>query len=184
VLLAICAEGFGGMGFLLLLPFFVIRFGLLSLLSKNAVKRAAYFAPILEKEKAAYWVYQISNVAIFLCMFFLKIKVMLPALFYTGTAVYSGGIIVLAVSVINFASPSESGINQNGLYRVSRNPMYVAYFIFFFGCALLTQSIPLLGFVLIFQIAAHWIIRSEERWCIERFGGIYLQYMKKVRRYF
>lgn len=172
------------MGFLLVLPFFLVRFGLLSLLSKNAVTRAAYFAPILKKEKAAYWVYQISNAAIFLCMFFLKIKDMPPVLFYTGIAVYSGGIIALAVSVINFASPSESGINQNGIYRISRNPMYMAYFIVFFGCVLLTQSIPLLVLVLIFQIAAHWIIRSEERWCIERFGEIYLQYMKKVRRYF
>lgn len=172
------------MGFLLLLPFFLIRFGLLSLLSQKAVKRAAYFAPLLEKEKVAYWVYQISNVAIFLCMFFLKVNIMPPMLFYTGAAVYSGGTILLAVSVINFASPSESGINQNGLYRLSRNPMYVAYFIFFFGCALLTQSLLLLGFVLIFQIATHWIIHSEERWCIERFGGVYLQYMKKVRRYF
>lgn len=172
------------MGFLLLIPFFLIRYGLLSILDKDAIMRAAYFPPLIKQEKAAYWIYQISNVAIFLCMFFLKVKVAPPILFYTGTAFYSVGTILLAVSVINFAAPSERGINQNGLYRLSRNPMYVAYFIFFLGCALLTQSPLLIGFVLIFQITAHWIIRSEERWCIEQFGGAYLQYMKKVRRYF
>ena len=172
------------MGFLLLIPFFLIRFGLLSILDRNAITRAAYFPPLVKHEKTAYWIYQICNVAIFLCMFFLKVKVVPPILFYTGTAFYSVGTILLAVSVINFAAPSESGINQNGLYRLSRNPMYVAYFVFFFGCALLTQSLLLIGLVLIFQITAHWIIRSEERWCIERFGGAYLQYMKKVRRYF
>lgn len=171
------------MGFLLLLPFFLIRFGLLSLLNREAVKRAALFAPLLEKEKPAYWIYQISNVAILLSLLLLKIKVTPPPLLYTGIAVYSAGAVLLGVSVINFASPSESGINQNGLYRLSRNPMYVAYFIFFLGCALLTQSLLLLVLVLIFQAAAHWIIRSEERWCIERFGGAYLQYMKTVRRY-
>lgn len=172
------------MGFLLLIPFILIRFGLLSILNKDAMTRAAYFPPLLKQEKAAYWVYQISNAAIFLCMFFLKVKVTPPILFYTGAAVYSVGTILLAVAVINYAAPSESGINQNGLYRLSRNPMYVAYFIFFIGCTLLTQSLLLIGFVLIFQITAHWIIRSEERWCIARFGGAYLQYMKKVRRYF
>lgn len=48
---------------------------------------------------------------------------------------------------------------------------------------LLTQSRILLGVVLIFQISAHWIILAEERWCIEKFGTVYKQYMKSVRRY-
>ena len=59
------------MGFLLLMPFFLIRFGLLALLDKGAVARAAHFAPLLKKEKPAYWIYQITNAAIFLYLFFL-----------------------------------------------------------------------------------------------------------------
>lgn len=172
------------MGFLLLLPFFLIRFGLLTLMDRAAVARAAHFAPLLKQEKAAYWIYQISNAAILLSLLFLKVKVTPFPLFLAGLSIYSAGTILLAGSVMNFANPSESGINQKGLYRLSRNPMYVAYFFFFIGCALLTQSLRLLGFVLVFQITAHWIIRSEERWCIEQFGEEYLQYMKKVRRYF
>lgn len=171
------------MGFLLLLPFLFIRFGLLTLLGKDAVARAAYFAPLIGKEKAAYWIYQAANAAIFLYLFFLKIKAAPAPLFYAGAAVYAAGLILLAVSIVNFAAPSESGINQNGLYRLSRNPMYVAYFIFFLGCALLTQSWLLLGFVIIFQGSSHFIIRSEERWCLAQFGDAYRQYMKKVRRY-
>ena len=61
--------------------------------------------------------------------------------------------------------------------------MYVAYFLFFTGCALLTQSPLLFAFVLVFQVAAHWIVLSEERWCIRQFGEAYRQYMKTVRRY-
>lgn len=172
------------MGFLLLLPFFFIRFGLLSMLDRGAVTRAAYFAPLRKQEKPAYWVYQLSNVAIFLCTLFSRVKVTPLPLFCAGITLYCVGTILLVVSVINFAAPSQSGINRNGLYRLSRNPMYVAYFILFLGYAALTQSLLLLGFVLAFQLSAHWIIRSEERWCIERFGGEYLRYMKTVRRYF
>lgn len=172
------------MGFLLLVPFFAIRFGLLFLLDRAALTRAAYFAPLLQREKAAYLTYQISNGAIFLYMLFLRVKTAPPVLFYAGLALYAAGTGLLAASVINFASPSENGMNGNGLYRFSRNPMYTAYFIWFLGCVLLTQSLLLLGLVLVFQISAHWIIRSEERWCVERFGEAYLQYMKKVRRYF
>lgn len=172
------------MGFLIVIPFFLIRFGLLSLLNKDAVKRAAYFAPLSDNEKTAYWLYQISNMAVFLSMFFLRIRVTPAGLFYAGVVFYAAGTLLLVVSVIHFASPSESGMNQKGIYRLSRNPMYVAYFIFFLGCVLLTQSLLLFGFVLVFQITAHWIIRAEERWCIRQFGNAYLQYMKNVRRYF
>ena len=47
------------MEILLLLPFFLIRFGLLSLLNKEAVGRAAYFAPLQGNEKTACIFYQI-----------------------------------------------------------------------------------------------------------------------------
>jgi protein-S-isoprenylcysteine O-methyltransferase Ste14 len=87
------------------------------------------------------------------------------------------------VSVSNFAKPAKNGINLKGLYRISRNPMYLAYFIYFLGCVLLTRSLVLLALLIVFQISAHWIILSEERWCIEKFGEEYLNYMKKVRRY-
>lgn len=146
------------MGFLLLLPFFLVRFGLLSLLDKDAVKRAAYFAPLLGKEKAAYWLYQISNTAILAGIFFSKINNTPMWLFSMGLAMYMAGLILLIISVVNFASPAENGISQKGLYRLSRNPMYLAYFLFFVGCALLTQSPLLFAFVLLFQITAHWII--------------------------
>ncbi len=61
--------------------------------------------------------------------------------------------------------------------------MYVAYFIYFLGCVFLTQSIILLTLLMVFQISAHWIILSEERWCINKFGGEYKKYMNEVRRY-
>ena len=171
------------MGLLLLLPFFLVRFGLLSLLNRAAVKRAAYFAPLADKEKPAFWVYQISNVAIVAAMLFLTIKSTPSWLLLTGLVVYAAGFILLIVAVVHFAAPDGTGLNRKGLYRQSRNPMYVAYFVFFIGCALLTQSWILFAFVLLLQISAHWIILSEERWRAGKFGADYLQYMKEVRRY-
>ena len=61
--------------------------------------------------------------------------------------------------------------------------MYVAYFVFFLGCALLVQSVPLLLFLAAFQLSAHWIILAEERWCLEKFGPEYRLYCARVRRY-
>lgn len=169
-------------GFLLLIPLILIRYGLLWLLNKKALKRAAFFPPLIGKEKAALWFYQITTILIFIYLCFLKVNID-PVWFYPGSAVYGLGILFCIVSVLNFVRPENNGINLKGLYRVSRNPMYVTYFIYLSGCVLLTQSFILLALLIVFQISAHWIIISEERWCIEKFGEEYMNYMKKVRHY-
>lgn len=159
----------------------MIRFGLLSLLDKSALQRAAHFAPFRPNEIAAYWVYQLSNVAIFVTMFFLRIRYAPSPLFFPGVTLYVLGTLLLCASVVSFCEP---GLNTRGLYRFSRNPMYLSYFVFFLGCVLLTRSLLLFGLVLSFQISAHQIILAEERWCLKTFGRGYLYYARKVRRYF
>lgn len=170
-------------GFFLIIPFILIRFGLLARFSSEAVKRAAHFAPLSGNEVFAYWVYQISNAAIFVYLCFLRVKPEVSWQFFSGAAVYLLGLALCAATIKDFASPSEGGINQNGLYRFSRNPMYLSYFLYFIGCVILTWSVILCGIVVVFQIASHWIILSEERWCMDTFGDAYRQYMKTVRRY-
>lgn len=166
----------------LLIPLLLIRFLLLGILDKNSLKRAASFAPVIGNEKVAYLLYQISNTVFFLYVFFLKITSDTVWL-YAGTGIFALGILLCIWSVIDFAKPTQNGLNRIGIYRISRNPMYIAYFVYFLGCVLMTQSIILFGILLVFQISAHWIIKSEERWCVQEFGQEYIDYMKKVRRY-
>ena len=168
--------------FLTVIPIIIIRYGLLSAISRDALKRAGFFPPLVGKSKAAIWVYQISNNLMFLYLLLLRIRIN-SDWFYIGLIIYILGIVLYTVSIVNYAKPKETGINMYGLYRISRNPMYVAYFIYFLGCALLTRSGILLALLLTFQISVHWIILSEEKWCIKEFGDEYIKYMSKVRRY-
>lgn len=170
-------------GFLLLIPFLLIRFYLLSRQKGNGVQRAAHFAPMQGNEIIAYYIYQITNVVIFVYLCFVSIGVKEIKIFILGIALYILGLILCTFSIINFATPSENGLSKVGIYRYSRNPMYVSYFVLFIGCSLLTHSIVLFVVVLIFQISAHWIVLAEERWCVESFGESYKEYMKTVRRY-
>lgn len=170
-------------GFWLLIPFVLIRFVLLGLLDKRAIKRAAFFPPLIGKERLMYVIYQITNVLMILYLFFLHVEIAFP-IFYIGLIAYLLGLIICAMAIINFAKPKHNGINLDGLYKWSRNPMYVGYFFYYLGCALLTQSIIYLILLMGFQLATHWIILSEERWCIKQFGEEYRHYMKTVRRYF
>ena len=61
------------------------------------------------------------------------------------------GLLLCAVSIKDFAMPANKEMNDNGVYRFSRNPMYVAYFLIFSGTALLTKSLILFGIVVIFR---------------------------------
>lgn len=103
-------------GFILLLPFFFIRFAVLAFLDRASLQRATMFAPLKRNEKEAYFIYPLTNAGIILYPFFLTVKA--------------------------FSSPDKSGLNTDGIYRFSRNPMYVSYFVCFLGMTLLT-SFPL-----------------------------------------
>ena len=170
-------------GFFLLVPFLLIRFGLLFALDKNAVRRAAHFAPLRGREKIAYLVYQAATAGILVCPVFLSVRADFSWMFWAGAACYVIGLALCAVALACFSSPDASGLNTNGIYRISRNPMYVAYFACFLGIALLAKSPVFFVMVMAFQISAHWIILAEERWCLARFGERYERYMNEVRRY-
>lgn len=166
----------------LMLPLFLIRFAILGILNKTALQRAAFFAPLIGKEKLAFVFYQLSNIFIVLYPLFLSVQTKAP-IFIIGLCVYLLGIGVLLVSTIFFAKPEQNGININGIYRLSRNPMYMGYFLYFGGSVLLAPSLLLFLALIIFILSSHWIILSEERWCLKQFGDEYVKYMHKVRRY-
>jgi len=169
-------------GAILVAPILLTRFLLMSLLNREAVKRAAFFPPTLGFEKTAYYINVLTTFLLLIVPFFLKIK---PNGIrgISGLILITGALILYAVSVIQFAKPDNHGLNLMGLYKISRNPMYVSFFLYFSGCCLVTSSLVLLIVLIVFQISVHFLIISEERWCIEKFGDPYLDYMKKVRRY-
>lgn len=168
-------------GLWLLAPFLLVRFGLL--LSREAAGRAARFAPMEGGERMAYWVYQLSTGALFLYLPFLRVGPA-PALpLWAGLVCYLSGLALCAASIAAFSAPRTGGLCTGGAYRLSRNPMYVSYFLCFAGMALLTRSAILFGVVLVFQVSGHWITLAEERWCAEIFGADYRRYSERVRRY-
>jgi protein-S-isoprenylcysteine O-methyltransferase Ste14 len=80
--------------------------------------------------------------------------------------------------------PKEStALKAGGLYRFSRNPMYLGMYGTLFAAALYTMN-PLVLLIAVFvAIVHHRIILSEEV-CLRRmFGQEYVDYSLRVRRY-
>jgi len=169
-------------GLLIVVPILLVRFLLTSLLNKEAVSRAAFFPPTTGIEKPAYFVNIAATLLLIVVPFFLRLD-------FSGVVGVAGiillvlSLVMYGVSIVQFARPDDAGLNTSGLYRISRNPMYVAFFFWFLGGCLLTRSWLLLAILIVFQVSVHFMILAEERWCREKFGGAYEEYMEKVRRY-
>ncbi len=145
------------MAAVLLIPFLSLRFGVLSMLDSSALRRAAHFPPFRGPEKPAYWLYQFSSAALLLGPFF--------------------------ASVHTAPGPlGERRAPQGCLPHLPQSHVCLLFFVFL-GCVLLTQSLPLLAALLVFQLTAHTVIRAEERWCRQTFGAAYERYCGSVRRY-
>ena len=170
-------------GLWLMVPFLAVRFLLPFALGREALRRAARFAPMRGGEKIAYAVYQAATLAIFACLGLLTVRWDGAWISFAGALCYAAGLGLCAAAVVAFCAPDGRGLNTNGVYRLSRHPMYAGYFVCFVGMALLGRSPVLLGVVLIFQVAAHWMVLAEERWCLETFGDDYARYMRSVHRY-
>ena len=72
----------------------------------------------------------------------------------------------------------------NGIYRFSRNPMYLSLAGLLVAWAFYLQSaVSFLGVFLFIYLITQWQIKPEEYWLEKKFGESYLAYKKKVRRW-
>jgi len=99
-------------------------------------------------------------------------------------------LILVVVSLINLGSATRLGLPEestrfktNGLYRISRNPMYLGFNLLTLSAILFIASfiVFVLGIYSIFTY--HLIIRAEESFLEARFGEVYCAYKNRVRRY-
>ena len=77
--------------------------------------------------------------------------------------------------------PTE--FRTGGLYSISRNPMYLGFFMILSASAIYTAN-PVIAALAVYGIYVHHLIAlSEEKFLKERFGQKYLDYCRKTGRY-
>ena len=79
---------------------------------------------------------------------------------------------------------SASALVTTGIYRRTRNPMYVSFILFIVGLGLVFANLwmILLAPLLLLYVQER-IIKREEGYLTQRFGPDYIDYRKKVRRW-
>jgi protein-S-isoprenylcysteine O-methyltransferase Ste14 len=104
-----------------------------------------------------------------------------------------GGAIALAGVVafrrrrttVNPLTPgASSAVVSSGIYRVSRNPMYLGFFLALAGWAVyLSNAGPVLLLPAFLVYLTRYQIKPEERALLAKFGPEFAQYMARVRRW-
>lgn len=116
-------------------------------------------------------------------------------LFYFRTAgivliVFGLAIILTARSKMRKAETNiepwkpTNAIISDGIYAFSRNPVYAAMILIYAGIAFLFNSLWFLPpLVLVLLIIHYGVILREEKYLERKFGGDYLNYKNRVRRW-
>jgi protein-S-isoprenylcysteine O-methyltransferase Ste14 len=103
--------------------------------------------------------------------------------FYIGLLVYLIAICLIIISMINFAATPIDKPVTTGTYRYSRNPMFIGFFLCFFGIAIACISWVYLVLTLFFILTTVYLSRFEEAITLGHYGKPYKEYIEKTPKW-
>nr|WP_255699932.1 isoprenylcysteine carboxylmethyltransferase family protein [Jiella avicenniae] len=109
-----------------------------------------------------------------------------------GLPALAAGIVPIALALLRFrragTSPEpwkpSTALVVDGVYRLTRNPMYLGMALVYAGVALLFDCALTAALLLPAVLTIHYgVIRREERYLTGKFGDAYRDFMRKSRRW-
>ncbi|MBG9987017.1 hypothetical protein HZY91_08965 [Facklamia sp. DSM 111018] len=153
----------------------LFRFLVILVVNRPSFLAIQRFAPMEgSNEKMIYWLYQLLQAILLAYPFLLKIEFKL-----LGIIVMGFGMAGLFRAIHDFGP----GLVTQGIYSLSRHPMYLSYYLIYASIAIMTSSMGYGLFVFFFIIVSHFIILSEEKWCLANYGQKYVAYQQSVPMY-
>ncbi len=110
---------------------------------------------------------------------------------WVGLPLSAAAIIGLIVTLISFGDSFRVGIDEEkpdklvtaGVFRLSRNPIYVCFNSFFIGLFLVHRNAVIAVAAIAFGLLIHRQILREEKFLRSHYGTEYEAYCRRVRRY-
>jgi protein-S-isoprenylcysteine O-methyltransferase Ste14 len=113
-----------------------------------------------------------------------------PGLSWLAVGLLYIGALILAISLINLGKslmvglPSgETTLQTHGLYRYSRNPIYLGVHTIAIASCIYFPDLINIAFTIYGIYIHHLIIKEEENFLAKRFGPDWVTYCSKGRRY-
>jgi protein-S-isoprenylcysteine O-methyltransferase Ste14 len=126
------------------------------------------------------------GMALWIILFIGSVFMPLPLgtpLLYAGIALFVAGALIFEIAMIHwFKTPTDEPVTR-GLYRYSRHPIYIGVFVQYVGIGIASASGLFLLLILASIALSVATTPAEERFCSEKYGDSYIQYMNKTPRW-
>jgi protein-S-isoprenylcysteine O-methyltransferase Ste14 len=152
------------------------------LIEKEVLKKLGADRSLSDNEKKLLNVYSLLFFAMVAYSIFLPLKLG-TVWFYAGFLIYLLGVIIETLAMMNFFTTAVNKPVNKGIYRFSRNPMYVGMFLIFLGTGIACVSLIFLTLTTIFVILSHIVVVYEEQVCTQKYGDSYLEYLNRIPRW-
>jgi len=175
---------------------FILFFILNTLQEKKFVKKGLEVKGKLPINKKLFVIGKISILLTWLSAFLqaagvpLRMVSIYDILINFAALIFLFGFIILVASYYYLGEANKTGLpEQNtilrtqGLYKFSRNPLYLGLYIMNIGAVLYTMNVLVLIIGVAGIIVHHLIVIEEEKFLQNRFGNDYINYKNNVRRY-
>jgi len=103
--------------------------------------------------------------------------------FYIGLPICLLGLIMFTIAIVNIANIPLDKPFTKGLYRYSRHPMYVTWFLTLIGVGIASASWIFLLFSIVSTTLSFVHAIPEEGFCLEKYGDAYREYMNRTPRW-
>lgn len=135
-----------------------------------------------KKEKKFTSILMVTIFASVIYSVFLPLKLG-TAWFYVGLCIYLLGMIFLTMATLNFATTPLDKPVTKGVYRISRHPMDFGGFLIYISTGIACTSWIFLLLAIVFIILMNTLVIPEERWCLEKYGNAYQEYMDRTPKW-
>ena len=103
--------------------------------------------------------------------------------FYIGLPVTVVGMITSTIVLVDWARTPSAKPITTGIYRYSRNPMYLTMFVFYLGVSIATGSWVFLLVSVFLIVGCVSFVGLEEEACLRQYGDAYRQYMDRTAKW-
>ncbi len=101
--------------------------------------------------------------------------------FYVGFSFFIVGLIFMSIGTTNFITTPADQLITKGVYKISRHPMYFSTFLICLGSGIATKSLLFACISIIMALCLYQEALIEDRYCLNKYGSVYLQYKRRTR---
>ncbi len=168
---------------------FPMLYGISSLLvmsniSKEGKKRILTFPKYKSKANKFFSIFfmLIFGKLIIIYSVFVPIKAF-TVYFYLGLVIYTFGIFCSVYAMWIFSKADLSHPVTKGIYKYSRHPMQVMYYLSWIGLGFISGTWIIIIYAIIFPILTIPSLIAQETDCTEKYGIEYTKYLKQTPRF-